>query len=169
MPSSRNRSTCLKALPLALLIPFALISTHISAQSAADAAGCTLQKDIYTCNWRSFRAALDRAHSVRVETQGLDRSTAAQLRHLAQKLGKQVAADDQPADLTFLLIPIEPTGVDLGPAAHDLATLRIYAPGSGTTRGALLWAETYRGQPDRPWPAIANATIQQFRDRLSEH
>ncbi len=73
---------------------------------------------------------------------------------------------DQPADLTFLLIPIDPTGVDFGPAGRDLATLRIYAPGHNGTHGTLLWAETYRGQPDRPWPAIAHATIEQFQSRL---
>lgn len=131
------------------------------------AAGCTLEKQIYTCNWQAFRSRLDAAHTVSVETERMDRFAAAQLRKLAAGTGKSVAAPGQTRDLTFLLIPLEPTGIHLGPSGEPLATLRIYAPGPGTTRGTLLWAETYKGAPDRPWPATVDGLIDQFKRRLS--
>ena len=139
------------------------------AQSANDA-GCTLEKQVYTCNWPAFVQQLDKAHTVAVETQSsLDRSTAKQLRELAGELGKTVAQEDQLGDLTFLLIPLQSTGVHIGPSGEPLATLRIYASLPGAPRGTLLWAETYSGQPDRPWPAIVHSLIEQFHDRLHRH
>lgn len=139
------------------------------AQGATEQ-GCTLEKNVYTCDWPAFVRQLDMAHTVAVETQSsVDRPTAKQLKQLATELGKTVAPDGQPSDLTFLLIPLQNTGVDIGPAGVPLATLRIYAPAPGTPRGTLLWAETYSGQPDRPWPAIVHAVIQQFEDRLQRH
>ena len=129
-------------------------------------AGCTLAKKIYTCNWTAFEQVFTAAHTVKIETQSLDRSTAAQLRQLATRLGKTVVSNGQPADLTFLLIPIGSDGLYVGPAAEQLATLRIYAPGTASSRGALLWAETYTGEPDRPWPVIAHALIAEFQARF---
>lgn len=130
--------------------------------------GCTLDKQVYTCDWQAFRSRLDAAHTVTVETERMDRAAAGQLRKLAGELGKTVQHEGQPADLTFLLIPVEPTGVHLGPTGEPLATLRIYAPGPGTTRGTLLWAETYTGQPDRPWPMVVHELIEQFRARFEK-
>jgi hypothetical protein len=138
------------------------------AQSANEP-GCTLVKEVYTCNWPAFVQRLDKAHAVAVETQQLDRFTAKQLRELVGELGKTVAPEDQLGDLTFLLIPMESTGVHIGPGGEPLATLRIYASLPGTPRGTLLWAETYTGQPDRPWPATVHALIGQFHDRLQRH
>lgn len=138
------------------------------AGAQEQAPGCTLEKQIYTCSWQAFRPELDAAHTVAVETQRIDRSTAAQVRKLAEELGKSVVEGQQGADLTFLLIPLEPTGVHIGPGGEPLATLRIYKPGAGTPRGTLLWAETYTGQPDRPWPATVHALIEQFRSRVSK-
>jgi hypothetical protein len=138
------------------------------AQSASEP-GCTLEKQVYTCNWQAFVQRLDKAHTVAVETQQLDRFTAKQLRELVGELGKTVAAEDQLGDLTFLLIPMQSTGVHIGPAGEPLATLRIYASLPGAPRGMMLWAETYTGQPDRPWPATVHALIEQFHDRLQRH
>jgi hypothetical protein len=138
------------------------------AQSANEA-GCTLVKEVYTCNWQAFVQRLDKAHTVAIETQQLDRFTAKQLRELVGELGKTVAPEDQLGDLTFLLIPMQSTGVHIGPGGEPLATLRIYASLPGTPRGTLLWAETYTGQPDRPWPATVHALIEQFHDRLQKH
>lgn len=140
----------------------------VRAQSANEA-GCTLVKDVYTCNWAAFVQRLDKAHTVAVETQQLDRFTAKQLRELAEELGKTVAPEDQLGDLTFLLIPMQSTGVHIGPGGEPLATLRIYAPTPGLPRGKLLWAETYTGQPDRPWPATVHSLIEQFQNRLQKH
>ena len=124
---------------------------------------------MYTCDWQAFVQRLDKAHTVTVETQQIDRFTAKQLRELVGELGKTVAPEDQLGDLTFLLIPMQSTGVHIGPAGEPLATLRIYASLPGAPRGTLLWAETYTGQPDRPWPATVHALIEQFHDRLQKH
>ena len=132
-------------------------------------AGCTLEKQLYTCNWQGFVQRLDKAHTVAVETESLDRFTAKQLRELAGELGKTIASEDQLGDLTFLLIPLQSTGVHIGPSGEPLATLRIYASLPGSPRGTLLWAETYTGQPDRPWPSTVHALIEQFQDRLQKH
>jgi hypothetical protein len=140
----------------------------VRAQSANEA-GCTLDKQLYTCNWAAFVQRLDKAHTVAVETQQLDRFTAKQLRELAEELGKTVAPEDQLGDLTFLLIPMQSTGVHIGPGGEPLATLRIYASTPGLPRGKLLWAETYTGQPDRPWPATVHSLIEQFQNRLQKH
>jgi hypothetical protein len=133
---------------------------------AANEQGCTLEKQVYTCDWQAFMRRLDKAHTVAIETQQIDKFTARQLRELAGELGKTVAPEDQPSDLTFLLIPMQSTGVHIGPSGEPLATLRIYASAPGMPRGTLLWAETYTGQPDRPWPATVHALFQQFQDRL---
>jgi hypothetical protein len=138
------------------------------AQQTAPDGGCTLDRGVYTCNWALFKTAFDSAHSISFETQKLDRQAGTQLRHLVTQLGKTPASADAPADLTMLLMPIDPTGVDFGPGDHDVATLRIYAHNNGTARGTLLWAETYRGQGDRPWPAIVHALIGQFQARFSK-
>ena len=141
----------------------------VRAQSANEA-GCTLEKQVYTCNWPAFVHQLNKAHTVAVETESsLDRFTARQLRGLVGELGKTVATEDQLGDLTFLLIPMQSTGVQIGPAGEPLATLRIYASLPGAPRATLLWAETYTGQPDRPWPATVHALIEQFQDRLQKH
>jgi len=130
---------------------------------------CTLEKQVYTCDWAGFVQRLDKAHTVTVETESsVDRFTAKQLRQLAGELGKTIAPEDQLGDLTFLLIPMQTAGVEIGPAGEPLATLRIYASAPGTPRGRLLWAETYTGQPDRPWPATVHALIQQFQSRFAQ-
>ena len=141
----------------------------VARAQSANEARCTLEKQVYTCNWPAFVRQLDKAHTVAVETESLDRFTAKQLRELAGELGKTVAPEDQLGDLTFLLIPMQSTGVHIGPGGEPLATLRIYASLPGTPRGTLLWAETFTGQPDRPWAATVHALIQQFQDRLQKH
>ena len=160
---------------LLFAVPLSGASSRMQAGMGAAApasAGCTLQKHTYTCNFAAFRQDLAAAHTVTVETQRLDRPTANQLRQLVQALGKSVAGTTPEngaapaADLTFLLIPMENSGINFGPQDHELATLRIYAPGTGTSHGTLLWAEVLRGQGDRPWPAQVHALIEQFQDRL---
>ena len=147
-----------------LVMSMALVGGVASAQT--EPGGCTLEKQVYTCNWQTFRGRLDAAQTVAIETDRMDRFAQGQLRKLAAEMGKSVAHEGQPADLTILLIPVEPTGIHVGPSGEPLATLRIYAPGPGRTRDTLLWAETYTGQPDRPWAATVNAVIEQFKGRL---
>lgn len=150
---------------VAVLIALLAVGGAMMAQNA----GCTLQKQVYTCDWQAFAHQLHRAQSISIETQSMDRFTARQLRDLVGELGKSVAPDGQQGDLTFLLIPLQSTGVHIGPAGERLATLRIYAPEPGHARGKLLWAETYTGDPDRPWPATVHALILQFQDRMQKH
>jgi len=147
----------------------ALVAGGVARAQKANEQGCTLEKQVYTCDWQAFVQRLDKARTIAIETQQIDKFTARQLRELAGKLGKTVAPEDQLGDLTFLLIPMQSTGVHIGPAGEPLATLRIYASLPGAPRGTLLWAETYTGQPDRPWPATVHALIEQFHDRLQKH
>jgi len=147
----------------------ALISSGVVRAQSANEPGCTLEKQVYTCNWQAFLPRLEKAKTVSIETQQIDRFTARQLRELAGELGKSVAADGEPGDLTMLLVPLESTGVHIGPAGEPLATLRIYAQLPGAPRGTLLWAETYTGQPDRPWPMTVHALVDQFKDRVQQH
>lgn len=141
----------------------------VAVAQTENAPGCTLEKQVYTCNWQAFVPRLEKAKTVAIETQQMDRNTARQLRELVGALGKEVAPEDQQGDLTMLLIPMQPTGVHIGPAGEPLATLRIYAPLPGAPRGTLLWAETYTGQPDRPWPMTVHALVEQFKDRVQKH
>jgi len=147
----------------------ALATGGVARAQKANEQGCTLEKQVYTCDWQAFVHRIDKAHTIAVETQQIDRFTAKQLRELVGELGKTVAPEDQPGDLTMLLIPLQPTGIHIGPSGEPLATLRIYASAPGTPRGTLLWAETYTGQPDRPWPSTVHALIQQFQSRLQKH
>jgi hypothetical protein len=145
----------------------ALLVGRAAIAQGGNAAGCTLEKQVYTCNWQAFLERLNRADTVAVETESMDRFTARQLRQLVGELGKRAVPADEPGDLTFLLIPMQSTGVHIGPAGEPLATLRIYAAAPGNTRGALLWAETYTGQPDRPWAVTVHALIEQFQSRFA--
>ncbi len=146
-----------------------LVAGGTARAQAVNEPGCTLEKQVYTCNWPAFVQRLDKARTVAIETQQIDRFTAKQLRELVGELGKTVPTEDQLGDLTFLLIPMQSTGVHIGPAGEPLATLRVYASLPGTPRGTLLWAETYTGQPDRPWPSAVRSLIEQFHDRLQKH
>ena len=151
---------------LVILILGALFGVGAAQAQHENAPGCTLEKQVYTCNWQAFLPQLHRAKSIAIETQQIDRNTAKQLRELIGELGKSVAPEGQLGDLTMLLIPMQPTGVHFGPTGEPLATLRIYSPLPGAPRGTLLWAETYTGQPDRPWPMTVHALIEQFKDRV---
>ncbi|HEY4355671.1 MAG TPA: hypothetical protein VGN16_07995 [Acidobacteriaceae bacterium] len=160
-----------KALRLGLLVTMGLCAgSAIAAQDASDppaGPGCTKYKTMYRCNWREFHRWLPHLHSVTVETDPMDRAAAGQLRELAAAMGKGVATPASPADLTFVLKPVEPTGIDFGPADRDLATLQIYSGNAVTGNRTLLWVETYRGQADKPWPLVVRALIDQFQQRLS--
>ena len=113
----------------------ALVAAGGAARAqSVDETTCTLERQVYTCNWQAFVQRLDKAHTVTVETESsVDRPTVKQLRELATELGKTVATEGQTGDLTFLLIPIQ-ASVDIGPAGEPLATLRIYASAPGSPR-----------------------------------
>ena len=139
---------------------------------AQSPAGCTLQKQVYTCDRAAFREALAKAATAQVDpiAAGRDRMAAAKLRELIATLGKAAPPEGRPADLSFSLIPVDSAGVLVGPAGVELAVLRVYGPpagrsdgaDAGAARGTLLWAESFMGQPDMSWPATVQATINQF-------
>ncbi len=100
----------------------------------------------------------------------MDERTDEALKRLALHLGKTVVEPgDRPVDLQFLLIPLNKDGIYVGPSDENLATLRIYAGSTKTQRGTLVWAETYRGKKDIPWPSVVYYTIQQFKAKVSAH
>jgi hypothetical protein len=144
-------------------ILFASASTCLQAQTSAST-GCVLNKDVYTCDPHIFKKSLDSAKTVTIETRQTDHISEPQLKDLAHALGKRTKA--APADLTFVISPASSTGIYIGPAGSELATLRIYGPGSNGQHGDLLWAETLTGQPDLTWPAIVHALIQQFQAKF---
>jgi hypothetical protein len=155
---------------LALALSFPILTAHAFAQQPVPPdAGCVQQKGSYLCNWSSFKLNFERAHTVAVEVSPMDRPTAHQVDAMLAQLGKTHVPEGRASDLTVLLMPVDPTGVNIGPMDHELATLRIYAPGEGSPRGTLLWAETLKGQGDRPWPAQVHALISQFEDRFPKH
>src|SRR5579875_3665690 len=104
----------------ALIVAGLLGTGGVAWSQAPNEAGCTLTKQVYTCDWQSFVARLNHAKTVAVETQSLDRFTARQLRELVAELGKKVTPEDTAADLTFLLIPMQSTGIHIGPAGEPL-------------------------------------------------
>jgi hypothetical protein len=128
---------------------------------------CVLQKDLYQCDWLAFKGTFDAARSVSVQSEPMDGHAGAELASLAGKLGKHVVArTDQPADLTFLMIPLNKNGIYIGPGEENLGTLRIYTGRTASDPGTLVWAETYRGTKDIPWPSVEFYLMQQFRARL---
>lgn len=153
---------------LSLLLGAAILACCPTIRAQGTPAACSLQDHVYTCDAAAFHKALVAAKTVSIETHSVDRLAAAQLKSLLLKhLDKSVVPEGSPADLIFLLIPIDSDGVHVGSAASDLGTLRIYSATPDGARQALLWAETYTGQPDIPWPAVVNALIAQFRKRFS--
>ncbi len=155
-----------RALAPLLFAPLILATPAWAQRVLAPDAGCALQRGEYVCHWSALQLAWDRAHTVAVQAGPMDRSTLRQLRTLVGTLGKAETTAGQPADLTLMVLPVEPTGISFGPGDHDLATLRVYAPSAGSDRGVLLWVETLRGQGDRPWPAQVHVLIQQFEQRF---
>jgi hypothetical protein len=136
------------------------------ALAQAQTTPCTLHNHVCTCNQADFQRALAQARTVTVEAQPSNRTATTQLTQFVTSLGKQVVPANP--DLAFLITPIDTTGIYVGPAGVDLITLRIYAPSTGSERGPLLWAETYRGQPDMPYPSQVRTVLEQFKSRFHQ-
>jgi hypothetical protein len=137
-----------------------------SDESVGDAGRCTLKSHVYTCNGAEFQAALQSAKTVAIEAHNADGVARNELTSfVTRKLGKTVAADGGPADLIFLMIPIEPSGV-ISNNDTDLGTLRIYSSAPDGARGHLLWAETLFGAQDLPWPMVVHGLIAQFQSHF---
>jgi|SRR5450756_2285459 len=128
---------------------------------------CVLAKQIYTCDGPAFQKRLASAKVISIETHSIDKYAQAQLRNLVtKKLGKVLAAENSPADLIVLLIPLDSEGMNLTPGESGLGTLRIYTASPENTRGQLIWAEVFTGHEDMPWPAVVNGVIFQFQSHF---
>ena len=144
------------------------IAPALSFAQQPDLPACTLQGRNYICSKPALVQALAAAHTVSLVSQPANHASDAALASLAKALGKTVVpgTEASPADLTFRLTPLEPAGVSVGTGTVDLATLNIFVAAPGDPTARLLWSETYNGDPDMPWPAIARALTRQLRTRL---
>ena len=149
-----------------LMIPN--VACLAQSKSGVDDLGtCTLRDHIYKCDGAAFQKALASANTIAVETHNADAFALSALRtFITGKLGKTVAEPGQPADLVFLMIPTPPEGIVDGSNDAVLGTLRIYTATSQGARGHLLWAETYSGQMDIPWPAVVRRLLLQLQGHL---
>ena len=152
-------------------ILLAVVAIFLSMPAVAQSVsleGCTLKNDVYTCDGAAFQKALDSATTVTIDTQNVDAVARAQLRDLlTKKLAKIVAPSGSPADLIFLIIPTGPDGINISPGEVDLGTLRVYSATPDGARGHLVWAETFAGQQDLPWPAVVRSLIVQFKSHFN--
>jgi hypothetical protein len=164
----RVSETCFLVILAALAL--GLSQTPACAQSdvgGGDEGACTLKNHMYTCDGATFQKALASATTVKTETHNADGVARSQLNDLVtKKLGKTIATKGTPADLDFLLIPVDPEGVNNSLGDVGLGTLRIYTVTADGARGHLLWAETYSGLQDMPWPAVVRGLILQFQSRF---
>ena len=151
---------------IAVAVAYGACAPAAQAQGSANPEGCTLAKGVYTCNRPQFVKSLRAARTVSIETQPMDRVAAAQLRDMLAAIGKTAVPLETSGDLIMLLIPADRNAVLVGPGQIELATLRVYALGPNGSRGSLLWAETYTGEADRPWPTTVRALIQQFEAKF---
>ena len=146
---------------------WAALACAQNESGGVDAGSCTLKDHIYTCDPARFHQALLSAQTIAIQVHNADGVARTQLTDLVtKKLNKTVPPPNTQADLVFLMIPIAPTGVVEGGISPDLGTLRVY---SSTPEGRpehLLWAETYSGTPDLPWPAVARGLVRQFEARF---
>jgi hypothetical protein len=154
------------ALPTIFLLAAICTTPHAQNPAPVTSPGCGVLDNVTTCNWHAFHHLLDRANVVAVEHGNLDRNTGNQLVELAEHLGKTLASPNHPGDLTFLIVPATEHGIDIGPADQPILDLKIY--NGPTSSGQLLWVETFRGDPDRPWTSSVHAVIEQFEARLTK-
>lgn len=155
------------AFPTAILSIILCTAGHAQIPAPPNSPGCSVQKEITTCNWQAFRQLLDSSHFIAIEHANTDRNTGKQLADLVIHLGKTIGSPDHPGDLTFLIVPTGEHGVDIGPADQPILDLQIYS--GPTSSGQLLWVESLRGDPERPWPSSVHAVIDQFQSHLPKH
>lgn len=150
-----------------LVLSFILNAAAGAAQTAAteNLGSCTLTDHVYHCDSAAFAKALEAAKSATVETQNVDRYSRDQLKKMiAGKYGKQVVEQGAGSpDLIFLIIPVGVDGINISPGEPTLGSLRVYSAKPEGGRGHLLWAETYNGPQDLPWPAVVRSLILQFQ------
>jgi hypothetical protein len=156
---------------VAALLGVGLLAVPASAQNESTeslSAGCILKDHVYTCDGVAFQKALANAKTAAIQTHNTDGIGRARLTELlTTKLGKAIASADNPADIVFLLTPIDQQGNVISNQGDDvLGTLRIYSAAANGAAEHLLWAETFTGPPDMPWPMVVRGLIAQFQSRF---
>ena len=142
----------------------ASVAAPAQTPSTENVGSCTLQNYVYHCDSAAFTKALASAKSAAVEAQNVDAYSRDQLKKMiAGKYGKQVVEQSGSPDLIFLIIPVGGEGVDITPGEPILGSLRVYSATPEGGRGHLVWAETYSGPRDLPWPAVVRSLILQFQ------
>jgi len=164
--SGPRRAVLLIAAGVAIAAPAA--SAFAQNESLGQDAGtCTLKDHVYTCDGAKFHQALLSAQAVAIQTHNADGVARTHLTDLLTKnLNKAVAPPGTQADLVFLMVPIDPSGVVYGGDSADLGTLRVYSSTADGKPQHLLWAETYSAMPNMPWPAVVRGLIRQFQARF---
>ena len=175
--AARNSRCGLLAYPSLIAVATLLLGlspapTRGQSQATEDLGSCTLKDHVYHCDGAVLQKALSAAGSVAIETHNADGVARDRLTtFLTSKLGKTVVAPGTPADLSFLMLPVDDQGIGTGfhtdsTGAPNLGTLRIYTVTPGGSRGHLLWAETFSGNANMPWPAVVRGLILQFQSRF---
>jgi len=138
------------------------MSGQTSTQTTIPSA-CKLENNSYTCNIASFQQTLGQAKTAAIETGPVDPAGQIQLKQLITTLGLTAPASGEPADLTFLLVPVDPQGVRYSTGDTQIAALHVFARRTGPGRGAVVWAENFTGAEDLPWPIVAYRLVLQFK------
>lgn len=146
---------------LSAVVPF---SASAQTESTTVSASCTLHNELYTCDKASFERVLATARTAAIETGPTDALAQNKLKSLVAALGKTLVPAGEHADITLLLVPVDPSGVSYTSNSDQLATLRVFAAQPDqSSRGSLVWAENLTGSADTPWPAAVSQLTSQFR------
>jgi len=117
-----------------------------STQTTSIASACKLASNLYTCNTASFQQTLGQAKTAAIQTGPVDPAAQNQLKKLIAALGLTAPASGEPADLTFLMVPVDPQGVAYNTGDTQIAALHVFARTTGPGRGDLVWAENFIGR-----------------------
>jgi hypothetical protein len=151
---------------LILLLIVTLCPILSSAQpgtSNEDLGSCTLKDYVYHCDSAAFAQSFAAAKNVTIQAQNVDSYSRDRLKDmLVRKYGKQVTERSGAPELVFLIVPVGVDGMNISPGEPTLGSLRVYSATADGARQHLLWAETFNGPQDLPWPAVARALILQF-------
>ena len=165
--SRPKRKICRMRIALVLLsstLVFPFVAHSQAAQSERLGSSCTLKNYVYTCESAAFAPIFAAAKNATVETQNVDAFARQQLKKmLTAKYGKQVVEPEGAPELIFLIIPVGVDGINYNTGEPPLGSLRVYAATPAGGRDHLVWAETYSGRQDLPWPAVVNSLISQFQ------
>ena len=155
-----------KTILLLLSVSFGVPVIGLAQAPATENLGssCTLHNHVYHCDSAAFAKELASAKSAAVEAQNVDAYARDQLKKMiAARYGKTVVDQGGSPDLIFLIIPVGVDGINISPGEPTLGSLRVYSATPEGGRGHLVWAETYSGPQDLPWPAVVRALILQFQ------